>query len=105
MTRTEYIEAIALRDAIPRAAMPSLPDDCDGCVTLTASGPAPLGLNQPAIRNLPCPRRCCGVPALSLPLLQDGGLPLGLQLIGFADRDEEFVCSGQLPQSHVLGRA
>jgi len=28
-----------------------------------------------------------GVPALSLPLLLDEGLPLGLQLLGFADAD------------------
>jgi len=28
-----------------------------------------------------------GIPAISLPVLTDGGMPLGLQLIGFADRD------------------
>jgi Asp-tRNA(Asn)/Glu-tRNA(Gln) amidotransferase A subunit family amidase len=28
-----------------------------------------------------------GVPAISIPALQDGGLPLGLQLLGFADAD------------------
>jgi len=28
-----------------------------------------------------------GVPAITLPALQDGGMPLGLQLLGFADRD------------------
>ena len=28
-----------------------------------------------------------GVPAISLPVLRDDGLPLGLQLIGFADAD------------------
>jgi Asp-tRNA(Asn)/Glu-tRNA(Gln) amidotransferase A subunit family amidase len=28
-----------------------------------------------------------GVPAISLPVLEDEGLPLGLQLIGFADAD------------------
>ena len=31
-----------------------------------------------------------GVPAISLPVLQDDGLPLGLQLFGFADRDAEL---------------
>jgi Asp-tRNA(Asn)/Glu-tRNA(Gln) amidotransferase A subunit family amidase len=35
-----------------------------------------------------------GVPALSLPLLQDEGLPLGLQLLGFAHRDARlFACA------------
>jgi Asp-tRNA(Asn)/Glu-tRNA(Gln) amidotransferase A subunit family amidase len=28
-----------------------------------------------------------GVPAITLPVLHDGGLPLGLQLMGFADLD------------------
>jgi Asp-tRNA(Asn)/Glu-tRNA(Gln) amidotransferase A subunit family amidase len=28
-----------------------------------------------------------GIPAVSLPALNDGGLPLGLQLMGFADSD------------------
>ena len=28
-----------------------------------------------------------GVPAITLPVLQDDGLPLGLQLLGFADAD------------------
>jgi Asp-tRNA(Asn)/Glu-tRNA(Gln) amidotransferase A subunit family amidase len=36
------------------------------------------------------PGSLLGVPALTLPVLQDDGLPLGLQLIGFADRDAEL---------------
>jgi Asp-tRNA(Asn)/Glu-tRNA(Gln) amidotransferase A subunit family amidase len=32
-----------------------------------------------------------GVPAISLPVLSDGGLPLGLQLIGKANRDAELI--------------
>jgi Asp-tRNA(Asn)/Glu-tRNA(Gln) amidotransferase A subunit family amidase len=34
-----------------------------------------------------------GVPALSLPVLQDNGLPLGLQLLGFADRDADLFAT------------
>jgi Asp-tRNA(Asn)/Glu-tRNA(Gln) amidotransferase A subunit family amidase len=30
-----------------------------------------------------------GMPAISLPVLQDEGLPLGLQLTGFLNRDAE----------------
>ena len=29
------------------------------------------------------------VPSLSLPLFEDDGLPLGLQLVGFTDRDAD----------------
>ncbi len=36
-----------------------------------------------------------GTPAISLPVLADSGLPLGLQLMGFADRDAAlFSCAG-----------
>jgi len=35
------------------------------------------------------------VPAITLPVLQDGG-PLGLQLLGFADRDAFSIAGGLL---------
>jgi Asp-tRNA(Asn)/Glu-tRNA(Gln) amidotransferase A subunit family amidase len=34
-----------------------------------------------------------GVPTLSLPVLDDGGLPLGLQLLGFAHRDASLFAT------------
>ena len=37
------------------------------------------------------PSSLLGVPALSLPLFEDGGMPLGLQLIGFFDADADAV--------------
>jgi Asp-tRNA(Asn)/Glu-tRNA(Gln) amidotransferase A subunit family amidase len=38
---------------------------------------------------LTVPASLLGVPALSLPIMEVGGLPLGLQFIGFADRDAD----------------
>ena len=35
------------------------------------------------------PASLLGVPALSLPLFEEGGMPLGLQVIGYFDRDAE----------------
>ncbi len=36
------------------------------------------------------PGSLLGVPALSLPLLETESLPLGVQLLGFHDRDAEL---------------
>jgi Asp-tRNA(Asn)/Glu-tRNA(Gln) amidotransferase A subunit family amidase len=93
ITRTEYLEAIALRDAI-RESYAELAADCDGCVTLTASGAAPMGLESTGNPQFTVPGSFLGIPALSLPLLEDGGLPLGLQLLGFADRDADAFAVG-----------
>ena len=93
MTRTEYLEAIALRDSI-RESYAELAADCDGCVTLTASGAAPMGLESTGNPQFTVPGSFLGIPALSLPLLEDSGLPLGLQLLSFADRDADAFAVG-----------
>ena len=48
-----------------------------------------------------------GVPALSLPLLETESLPLGLQLLGFIDRDADLfsVAAGiakRVPSSSLI---
>jgi Asp-tRNA(Asn)/Glu-tRNA(Gln) amidotransferase A subunit family amidase len=94
MTRSEYIDALQLRDEI-RAGYAELAADCDGCVTLTAPGAAPLTLESTGNPQFVVPASLLGVPAVSLPVLLDDGLPLGLQVMGFADRDDDvFAVSG-----------
>ena len=56
-------------------------------MTLTAPGAAPIGLGSTGDPAFVIPGSMLGVPAISLPLLEDDGLPLGLQLLGFADAD------------------
>jgi Asp-tRNA(Asn)/Glu-tRNA(Gln) amidotransferase A subunit family amidase len=46
-----------------------------------------VGLNSTGDAIFNAPASLLGIPALSLPLLSDEGLPLGLQLMGFAHRD------------------
>jgi Asp-tRNA(Asn)/Glu-tRNA(Gln) amidotransferase A subunit family amidase len=70
-----------------RAAYAELARDYDACITLAAPGPAPAGLNSTGDPQFAVPSSLLGVPALSLPLFQIDGLPLGLQLIGFANED------------------
>jgi Asp-tRNA(Asn)/Glu-tRNA(Gln) amidotransferase A subunit family amidase len=70
-----------------RAAYQALAMEFDACVTLSAPGAAPVGLGSTGDAAFVIPGSMLGVPAISLPVLRDEGLPLGLQLLGFADAD------------------
>jgi Asp-tRNA(Asn)/Glu-tRNA(Gln) amidotransferase A subunit family amidase len=86
MSLEEYRALLAER-ARMRAAYGVLADDCDACVTLSASGPAPIGLSFTGDASFAVPFSLLGVPALSLPLFWLDGLPLGLQVTGFEHGD------------------
>jgi Asp-tRNA(Asn)/Glu-tRNA(Gln) amidotransferase A subunit family amidase len=92
MTLDDYRRDLADRDR-RRAAYHALAAACDGCVTLAAPGAAPLGLASTGDPAFVVPGSMLGVPALSLPVLDDGGLPLGLQLLGYADCDAALFAS------------
>ena len=95
-TLADYRAALITRDGI-REGYNELAADCDGCITLSASGAAPVGIASTGNPQLAVPASLLGTPALSLPVLQAEGLPLGLQFIGFADRDAEaFAVSAWL---------
>jgi Asp-tRNA(Asn)/Glu-tRNA(Gln) amidotransferase A subunit family amidase len=86
LTLDDYRRDIAERDR-RRAVYRALAEEVDACLTLSAPGAAPVGLDWTGDPAFVIPGSMLGVPALSLPVLQDGGLPLGLQLLGFADAD------------------
>jgi Asp-tRNA(Asn)/Glu-tRNA(Gln) amidotransferase A subunit family amidase len=85
-TLDDYRRDIQERDR-RRAVYHALAAEFDACLTLSAPGAAPVGLDWTGDPAFVIPSSMLGVPAISLPVLQDGGLPLGLQLIGFADAD------------------
>ena len=64
----------------------------DALITPAAPGSAPKGLGStgdPAFCSL---WTLCGMPAISLPLMQDsGGLPLGVQLVGRRNFDARLL--------------
>ena len=86
MTLDDYRRHIQER-AARRAVYQSLAGEFDACLTLAAPGAAPAGLASTGDASFVIPGSMLGVPAISLPVLEDEGLPLGLQLIGFADAD------------------
>ncbi len=89
MTPDTYHALLRMRDAM-RDALLALQPDFDGCVTLAAPGAAPEGLTSTgdAVFNQPASALRC--PAVSLPVLSAGGLPLGLQLLGFPGRERDL---------------
>jgi len=88
MSLEQYRNDLAQRDKA-RALYADLMTDCDACVSLSAPAAAPLGLNSTGDPN--CTVHACllGIPAISLPVLQDEGLPLGLQVAGFVNGDAQ----------------
>jgi Asp-tRNA(Asn)/Glu-tRNA(Gln) amidotransferase A subunit family amidase len=86
MILDNYRRDIAVRDQL-RVAYQKLVIEFDACITLAAPGAAPLGLGWTGDPVFNSPASLLGIPALSLPVLSDEGLPLGLQLMGFAHRD------------------
>lgn len=92
MTLEDYRHDIADRDR-RRATYHALADAFDACITLSAPGAAPTGLGSTGDPVFAVPGSMLGVPALSLPVLDDGGLPLGLQLVGFAHRDASLLAT------------
>ncbi len=90
MTLAQYREALAERAAI-RALYATLAAECDATVTLSATGPAPIGIASTGDPSFVAPGSLLGVPAISLPLLTVEDLPVGLQLMGFLDQDAPLI--------------
>ena len=86
MSADDYVALLGARDAA-REALHALAGEADACITLSAPGPAPLGLQWTGQSAFNVPASYLRCPALSLPLLQVDGLPLGVQLLGYAHHE------------------
>lgn len=86
MTQDDYGDVIAHRQH-SREIHGRLAACYDAAITLSAPGAAPLGLGSTGNPVFNVPASMLGVPAISLPLLSAEGLPLGLQIMGFASED------------------
>jgi Asp-tRNA(Asn)/Glu-tRNA(Gln) amidotransferase A subunit family amidase len=92
MTLDDYRKDIAQRDKV-RALYATLAAECDACVGLAAPAAAPMGLDWTGDPSCTVHASLIGMPAISLPVLQDEGLPLGLQLTGFLNRDADLFAT------------
>ncbi len=89
MTVDDYRNMLAERAAI-RMAYEKLATLAPACITLSATGAAPVGLASTGDPAFVVPGSSLGVPALNLPVLEEQGLPLGLQMIGYLNGDADL---------------
>lgn len=88
MSLADYQAALARREQI-RASYARLASDCDACVTLGAVGPAPKINGTTGSAQMNIPATLLGVPAITVPQFMVDDMPLGLQVMGFSDRDAD----------------
>ena len=88
-----------------RTTFAKLRSEVDLVLTLSATGPAPVGLSFTGNTVFNVPASYLGVPALSLPLLEVNGLPLGLQCIGFQDFDADLFAFSSWLMAEFAERA
>ena len=94
MTQAEYAASLVRREAA-RAAYAALAGEVDAVISVTAPGAAPVGLETTGNPIFVVPGSMLGAPGVSLPVLDDGGLPLGLQVLGFPQGDADmFAVAG-----------
>ena len=89
MTQEEFAGLLAERDRV-RGVYATLNGHVDVCVTLSAPGAAPKGLEWTGDPLFTVPTSLAGMPTVTLPVLSDEGLPLGLQVIGHTNQDADL---------------
>ena len=69
-------------------------------MTLSAPGAAPQGLQATGNPQFAVPSSLLGIPALSLPMFMLDGMPLGLQVLGYANGDASAfaICAWLMAQ-------
>ena len=103
MTVADYHHRLDQRADV-RRAYADIGSNYDAMLTLSATGAAPAGYGFTGDRRMNIPASVLGAPAISLPVLDDGGLPLGFQLVGRAGDDRDLLNVAEWA-SGVLGLA
>jgi Asp-tRNA(Asn)/Glu-tRNA(Gln) amidotransferase A subunit family amidase len=94
-----YAELLAEK-ANMKARARTVMGEADAIVTLSASGPAPVGHDSTGSRTYQLFATFLGLPAFSLPLMEVDGMPLGAQLIGHGGRDGELCAIAHWALAH-----
>ena len=92
MTQDEFAGLLAERDRV-RSVYATIRDHVDVCITLSAPGAAPKGLDWTGDPLFTVPTSLVGMPTVTLPVLQDENMPLGLQVIGHTNRDADLFAN------------
>lgn len=104
MTQADYGELLAQRTRM-RAVFEGAARHFDCFVTLGACGAAPLGLQSTGNPAMNMTASSLGVPVLTIPVLFDDHLPLGLQLLSGYGRDADLFAMAAGLLATVFDRA
>lgn len=91
-TLEDYRSHLAEREEV-RQSYARLAHVADCAITLSAPGEAPVGITGTGNPVFVVPSSLLGVPVVSLPVLACNGLPLGLQVMGYRDRDGALMAT------------
>lgn len=101
MTLADYRRTLDALEKL-RAAFAAIRGKADGCVTLSTPTPPPLG-TATGDSVYGDPSSCLEAPAWNLPLLECGGLPMGIQIMGQPHDDYALGCIGRWMMDAILG--
>jgi Asp-tRNA(Asn)/Glu-tRNA(Gln) amidotransferase A subunit family amidase len=82
----DYRRCLDMRQTL-RESFDTIRGKGDAFILLSAQGPAPLastGTGNPTFGDV---TSCLGAPGYNLPLLEDRGMPMGIQIMGFPHQD------------------
>jgi Asp-tRNA(Asn)/Glu-tRNA(Gln) amidotransferase A subunit family amidase len=102
MTIEDYRRCLDMRQAL-RDSFETLRGKGDAFILLSAQGPAPLasaGIGNPIYGDV---TSCLGSPGYNLPLLEDRGMPMGIQIMGFPHEDFALGHIGKWLSERNLG--
>jgi Asp-tRNA(Asn)/Glu-tRNA(Gln) amidotransferase A subunit family amidase len=100
MNVEDYRARLMRRDEI-RALFAALRHEAAACITLSAPDVAPVGIEATGNPIFAVQASLLGVPALTLPVAMLGGLPLGLQAIGYLNEDAALFSTAAFVQGAV----
>jgi Asp-tRNA(Asn)/Glu-tRNA(Gln) amidotransferase A subunit family amidase len=92
--RNTYAQRLATRDQM-RSFHQDFNDEIDAFITLSAPDCAPKGLESTGDPSFAVYSSILGAPAINLPLLEVNGMPLGVQVIGFPQKDAELFSTAR----------
>jgi Asp-tRNA(Asn)/Glu-tRNA(Gln) amidotransferase A subunit family amidase len=102
----DYQRALSRIAPIHESFLELFEQRCDAILTPAATGAAPKGLSSTGDPVFCTLWTLCGMPAISLPLLQSAnGLPLGVQLVGPRDGDARLLRTARWLAAQVAAAA
>jgi Asp-tRNA(Asn)/Glu-tRNA(Gln) amidotransferase A subunit family amidase len=103
MTQQDFAKLLARRESV-RATYAKAAAKYDAFITVGACGAAPIGLGTTGSTAMNVSASLLGCPALTIPVLADEGLPLGLQLLGRTNEDAALFEVATALAAGALGR-